>query len=557
VPKLSQTINSTVASLVTANPKFKPDAEREDFKKFLPLWRGYLDLYELDEQKLGAIVEPHGSDEPKEKLELRRKEAAVYNLVPMIVDMIGGYVFAERPKIDVDDDPDLTGFLADCDGNDTEWIDFVRVSALPMSLVMGFLDVLVENPSVAAPQVKTQADVEALGITPHVTPMLPLQRINWSCAPNGAYQWVTYRDIGADNPNPLANDPTAPAAYVRFARGVEETGNKAFFVRSWKEIDQNGNVSQDWTIDGDLLPMERTPVTTLYHRRSNDPERRHFGISKIAMIALLTKRIVQILSWTTEDVLANLAIFAFPTRDGQPPKGKDGDAAIQKIDAFTMFFYTAASGSPPVVVQGDVSHIEIKMKLVEAHIREILRLANLLAASGSGAGGEASNTGGKSQSGRQAEIERSELYRELRDTADGLDQFTLQVLALVKSWKTNSDIDIDQLTEGDKVSVDFFKGPYSLDPLENVIANAQSVIDMFSSVSPTTVESAYSQLARQFLNASGKTLDEALKEIAENTGRTIDDNEAHAQLMKDAEAAAAKAAIDNGGTPPVEDAAAA
>ena len=43
----------------------------------------------------------------------------------------------------------------------------------------------------------------------------------------------------------------------------------------------------EWVHDGDFTPLDRVPVATMYHQRSNDPNpcRRHFGLSKIAMMA--------------------------------------------------------------------------------------------------------------------------------------------------------------------------------------------------------------------------------------------------------------------------------
>lgn len=545
------------AKITAAGKTFTPSTERAAYTAAAPMLQLYLDLYELDQAKLEKLVEKHHAGESDERTAARQKLAAVYNLVPMIVDMIGGYLFSESPSYDVGTDADLEPFVGDCDGAGTPLRDFVKRSALPLSMVLGHLDVVVENPQAPLSPVLTQADLAAAG-KPYLVPVSPLQRINWSAAANGAYNWLRWKDSGNENPDPFANDPTPPESYVTYTAGEPgPTGEPTpgWWLRSFKPTPEQAKAlaaqgaETDWVHAAGYAPTARVPAATLYHKRSLDPANRHTGLSKIAMVAVLTKQIVQILGWSAEDIKANLALYCMPSKNGEVPTDpKTGKVRVSELNAYTILWFDREAGQPPMVLQGAVDHIKIKLALVELHLREILRLSNLLAASGTAGGGEGQSAGGKATSGRQAEIERTELHRELEEKSGALDRFVMDVLALVKSWATDSDVTAEDL-EADGVKVSHFKGPWVLDSLADVIANTTAAVALFQPMSSTAVEALYNQAARALLYGAGAQLEDALAEIKKNTGAEVERQAKLAAELGQAEVDAAKLAAQ---PPPAE-----
>lgn len=518
-----------LAAMIAAHPDFAPDQAREEHGSNLPLWRLYLDLLELDRTKLEALVEKHEEGEPETKVKLRKLWASVVNLVPTVVQMIQGYVFAEEPDIDVEGDEDLEAFLRDCDGTGMPWIEYERQKALRLALALGWVDVLVQNPAGNA-AVASEADATAARVKPAVFTITPLQRLHWSCDTSGDYNWLRFKDAASEKKNPFLKDVKPDEAYITASAAVPEiAGELGYWIRSTKG--PGGN----WQHEAGPAPTRRCPVASLFYARSVDPDRPHFGLSKIAMIAVLTRLIVQVLSWTTEDILANLAIIATPTKNGQVPKGEDGESnQLASLTAFTQLCFDRDATHVPFVLQGDVSHIEIKMKFVDMLVREILRQAHLLGASAESE---------KVTSGVQGVVMRTELFQELADISKALDTFTLDTLALVKSWATNEDVTREQLLEGETAPrVNHFKGPWMMDPLADVIANATAVLSLYREASPTMVESALKQTARSYLHPGDPNLQTVMEEIGENTGDVLARDAEQDVLLKQAEIDAAKAA---------------
>lgn len=521
--------------------KFVPNAARREYFDNRPIWRLYLDLYELDGAKLAGLIEKHVDEDP-EKYQFRQKLAAVFNYVPMVVRMTINYIYSEQPRITADD-AGLQRFIQNCDGSGLPLAQFVRQTVMPLSLTLGFLDVLVQNPATPEGMFVTGADDvdNAAEVTPRVLPVTPLYRFNWSTKQTGEYQWIAFIDLDAEEANPfipgIPLDPSAedkkpegeaaPAnanavpfagqSFIRISQYLRLEGNTpnqlvdlrddagravGFWVRSWQELDDDKKAR--WYHDGGWLPTARVPVATLYYSRSIDPMRRHHGISKIAMIAVLTKKIIQLLSWTDEDVVANLAIFVFP---GNPPKDKDNNVLPVKLTPFGILYMGADAKFPATMLQGATSHIEIKMRLIDSYIREILRLAYIL-----GVSAEAERI----NSGVQGIVARNELFMELSDIAGALDTFTLDLLALAKSWETNQDISRATLIQQYKPAVSFYKGPYAVDPLGDVITNTEKLIRLFEQLSPTMMQSLYKQLAMAALSNEDAARDQVFSEIDQN-----------------------------------------
>lgn len=518
-------------AMLNAHPDFAPDQARDEHTNNLPLWRLYLDLLELDRTKLEALIEKHGSEEPDTKVALRKLWAAVINLVPTVVQMVQGYVFAEEPDIDVQGDKVLEAFLKDCDGTGMPWVEYERQKALRLALAIGWVDVLVQNPAQAggAGTLSSAADAAAANVKPAVFTITPLQRLHWSCDTSGDYNWLRFKDAASEKKNPFLKDVTPDEAYITASAAVPEiAGELGFWIRSSKSAEGK------WQHTAGPIPTRRCPIATLYYARSVDPDRPHFGLSKIAMIAVLTRLIVQVMSWTTEDILANLAIIATPTKNGKIPKNEEGESAIEALSAFTQLAFDRDAKHAPFVLQGNVTHIDVKMKFIDMLVREILRQAHLL-----GASAEAETV----TSGVQGVVMRSELFQELGDISKALDTFTLDTLALVKGWADNEDVTRDGLMKGEKApKVNHFKGPWMMDLMADVIANATAVLALYRETSPTMAESALKQTARAYLNAGDPNLETVMEEIGENTGALLERDAEQDVLMKEAEIAAAKAA---------------
>jgi hypothetical protein len=487
---------ANIAALLKKS-EFDPAKVRTEYTVNLPIWQMYLDLYEMDATRLAVYLEKHG-DEDQSNYDRRAALAAIFNYVPTVIKMVVNYMFAQQPTFQTNN-AQLKSFIDDCDGNHTTMPDFVKRTALPLALVFGWVDTLVQNPATPANMFLTAADDSSPELSPRLFNILPMMRSNWSVQPNDEYNWVRFVDIDNEEENPFAPLSVAGRSYVTISKPyvglLNDSGiSSAFWVRSWKEKDKS-----EWSHDGGFINCQRSPIVPLFYQRSLDPTRRHTGLSKVAMIAILTKKIIQLLSWTDEDVLANLAVFVFP---GTQPRDDDGKAIPVKITPFKILYAGADAKFMPAVIQGEVSHISIKMQLIEAYIREILRLAYLI-----GASAEAEQI----TSGVQGVVTRNELFQELRDIAGSLDAYSYGVLALVQTLLTGDEVDLNAIKE--IVTIDFFKGPYAYDPLATTIANSQKLIDLFREISPAMVQSVLRQVAQEALYNEDQNREQIFTEI--------------------------------------------
>lgn len=527
--------------------KFDPAATRQEYVDTRDTWRLYLDLLEMDATKLPALIEKH-SAEGDDKFQLRQKLAAIFNYVPLIVRMTVNYLHSEQPTYQVDD-PGLKDFLGNCNGAGMSFASYVRREVLPLALTLGWVDVLIQNPATPDGMFETAADEAGAAepLTPRAFTVTPLQRTNWAAKQTHDYLWVRFVDHENDGDNPFVNDarPT-DEAYITvsgFAKNdgrpiLTEDGSEAgFWVRSWR--DPNDTSKKGWSHDGDWLPTRRCPVATLYYQQSIDPNRRHFGVSKIAMIAMLTKKIIQLLSWSDEQILANLAIFVFP---GTPPVDTAGKPIPVSLSPFSVIYVGNEAKIDPRILQGETGHIKIIWEIIDAYVREILRLAYLI-----GASAESEQI----TSGVQGVVARTELFQELSDLAGGLDRFAFEVLALVASLNTNTDVTVDDLIATYKPNVNYYKGNYAVDPLADVIKNSLALIDAFQDISPTMVQSVYRQLAGSSLYNEDSSRDAVYAEIQENFARVVADRKAlQNAIVASGNAAAAGAAGNTGAIAP-------
>lgn len=491
---------------------FNPADVRKEYADKAATWQQYLDLLEMDATNMATLLDRHGDSttEPEAKFTARKQMAVVFNLIPSIINMIVGYAFSEEPQLDPGGDKDLEKFLNNCDGQGTAFKDFMRLKALPLALIMGQIDALVQNP-IGADDFPDEASAAEAGLDPRIFPITPLQRINWSCKPSGEYNWLCFQDLAGDNPSPLIRNSAELMAYITIAAAGEVGGkpDNGYWIRSTLGA---ANPSADtvapsrfgagvWNHTVGYAPNKRCGVATLYYRQSIDPRKRHTGVSKIAMMAVLTRAILNVLSWTQEDILSNLAILALPSKGGRPPKDDQNNPIVPTLTAATILYYDPDNGGAPQVVQGEVAHIKIKMDFVAALVQEVLRVANLLGAEATGV-----------RSGVAGLVERNELFQELSQIAGGMDSFGYDVLALAKSWATNTDVTADDIRDAG-VRVNFHKGPYTLDPLKDVIQNARNVLGMFAPISPTMATAALRYAARSFLYANDPDLEKVLEEI--------------------------------------------
>lgn len=518
-----------VAAISRASPAFDPAATRTLYDDNKSLWELYRDMTELDRSKLKDLLEKHGDSEDEAKYGLRKKLVTVFNLIPSMLNVIKGYLFSEEPSIDVNGDSVLEQFMSDCDGAGTSYVDFVRKTVLPLSMVYGWIDVLVENPF-SAEQFQTQQQAIAAGVVPTARVVTPLQRINWSAAPNHAYNWVRFKDVANETDDPFHYaDP--PDSFITYSAKGPGPNGAGFWLRSWRQSSTDGK-KLEWQHDGNWLPIPRVPIATLYYQQSHDPDRRHFGISKIAMMAILTHKIIQILSWTDEDVLSNLAIMCLPTRDGKLPKAEDGSPLITSLGAFSVISFPKDATQVPFVLQGGVDHIAFKLKLIDTIIREILRIAHLIGASAEDE---------KITSGRQGLVMRTELFQELGEQAGALDSLTLDILALVKSWETGEDWDRQRLADEVKPVVSFNKKFPAMEPLDTLIDQLEKLTRLMSATSPKLIERLQVQVAMAALYADDRNRETVIDEIEANSAAQIEEN----QKVRDLTAGVADAG-DNG-----------
>jgi hypothetical protein len=534
----------TLAALIRQmGDKFDPAAARKEHADNVDMWRLYLDLLEMDSTKLGRLIEKHDG-ESADKEAMRRKLAAIFNYVPAIVRMTVNYLHAEQPTYEVADQS-LRAFLDNCNGAGLSFVEYVRRQALPLSLVLGWVDVLVQNPESPDGLFVTAADQQQSteSFAPRVHTITPLDRTNWSAKQTHEYSWVRFRDLQNEIVLPFINDPKPEGeSYITvsgFVRSGEEsltddTGREVgFWVRSYRNVDNPKQ--KEWLHDGDWLPTRRCPIASLFYAQSIDPEpgRRHFGISKVSQIAILTRKIIQLLSWSDEQVLSNLAIFVLPGE--QPTDPKDPTKKLDTtLTPFTVIWLKGDPKISPMVLQGDTGHISIIWEIIDAYIREILRLAFLI-----GSSAEAEQI----TSGVQGVVARTELFQELSDLAGALDRFALETLALVASLINDEDVTVQGLIERYKLTVAYNKGNYTIDPLTTILDNTERLVSMFKDIAPAMAEAAYRQAAQAALYNEDARRTEIFSQIRQNFAEvTANDAALRNAIVANATAAAANPA---------------
>lgn len=502
-------IPDTISKLIAAmGDSFTPDKPRKEYVDNIDTWELYLSLYELEQNKLITLLEKH-TDEEDPNYQLRQKLAAVFNYVPSILRMVVNYLFSEQPEFAVED-PGLQEFLNNCDGQGTPYALYIKRHVLPLAMLFGFVDVLVQNPATPEGMFVTGED-DARAMNPQTFTITPVQRINWSCRETHDYNWIRIKDQQGETADPFQSDVESSFRYLTISGHVsiddtpvvdEQGRSVGFWISSLVEKQEGKSV---WVHDGGWLPVSYVPVSTLYYTQSLDPRRRHFGLSKIAMIAILTKKIIQLLSWTDEDILSNLAVFVFP---GTQPKDEKGKPVPVKISPWSVVWLGNNVQIPPEILQGATSHVEIKMKLIDTYVQEILRIAYLL--------GVSTDNTQQVNSGVQAIVARNELFMELGDLAGSLDAFTYDVLRNAVAWKLGKDYTTTELMADYQPRVNFFKGPYAVDPLATVVQNSQALISIFERVSPAMVKSVLRQLAQSALYNEDSNRETVFEEIDAN-----------------------------------------
>jgi hypothetical protein len=225
-------------------------------------------------------------------------------------------------------------------------------------------------------------------------------------------------------------------------------------------------------------------------------------------------------------------LFVLP---GAPPQDEHGNVLPLELHPFKVIWVSNDARVPASLLQGSTDHIRVKMELIDAYTQEILRLAYII-----GASAEAERV----TSGVQGVVMRNELFMELADLALGCDNFVIDLLALAKAWIDNKDITRGEFLKLNKPTVSFYKGPYSIDPLADVIANTQQMLTMFEKLSPTMMRNLYRQLVMAATSNDNADRDIIFNEIDRSLSGVIEDNATQRALAMAAVAQAA-AAPDN------------
>jgi hypothetical protein len=439
----------------------------------------------------------------------------------------------------------------DCDGAGTKYVDFVRQKVIPAMLTMGWLDVLIQNPETDAPL--SAAEARDRGIVPRLFTIMPSKRNNWSCQSNDEYNFVTFEDKGNEPENPLAGPQNIPKSYLTLIAGgvvPDAPDDQSIWVRSFTQGTTPAATRRagaagaaGFTHRAGLVPTQRVPVASIYFRKSIDPDRRHWGVSKVATMAAITYAMIQLLSWMQEDIIANLALTYFPTKGGKKPVDDEGNPILQRFSAFTTLYVDMESKFMPGVLQGDVAHIAIKLQVIELYIREILRLAHLMLAEGSASVTSGGTGGQQASSGFHAVVNRTEFFKEVADISTALDSFTLDVFALVKSWATSKDVTKEEMLKADNApKASFFKGPFTDMPLDQITLEVEGVIGMFRRVSPTLIDNQLRRVARAAVYQDDPDLDVIMQEIQ--------DSKAQIEREQQGEIDARNAALQSLANPP-------
>jgi hypothetical protein len=164
------------------------------------------------------------------------------------------------------------------------------------------------------------------------------------------------------------------------------------------------------------------------------------------------------------------------------------------------------------------------MKLIDAYIEEILRLAYIMGASGKAT---------QANSGVQEVVIRNELFMELADLSGALDAYTLDVFRHVMAWSKGADVSLEELLRDQKPQVNFFKGPYAVDALKTVIENSQGLIDIFDQISPTMTKSVLRQLAATALYNEDQNREIIFEEIDGNADAVTEERRRVAAALAD------------------------
>jgi len=300
-------------------------------------------------------------------------------------------------------------------------------------------------------EVKTEADVKRLGVRPYFLQFNPLQRYDWAVNGSRNFLWARYC-LGEEA---ATGEEVGSSGWTQFLTLSAPAGSekgKWVFRKAKRDSESEAGVQLKETKKG-THPLSKPPIIKLYFAESQKWGQGGVPISLISRPAMVARVALNLKSQADADLLAALATFFFTGREKPPDKFGP-----------LMCIASEDPNATLSVVQGQVQHIVEKREWLMLYILEILRLLKFRGGMGSVEVSQGS--------GVRLNLEMTDLFNELRETAALMERTEVEMMRQAVSMKTGTEIPPKEAQDVLKYSARYERD-YILEGVEKMLGNIE------------------------------------------------------------------------------------
>ena len=294
-------------------------------------------------------------------------------------------------------------------------------------------------------KVKTEADVKRLGIRPFFLQFNPLQRYDWAVNGSRNFLWARYC-LGEEA---AEGEEAGSSGLTQFLTLTKD----GWIHRKAKKDNESDTSVQITETKAGTHPLSKPPIIKVYFSESQKWGQGGVPISLISRPAMIARVALNLKSQADIDILASIAMWFFSGREKAPDKRGP-----------LMCIASRDPESKMSVVQGDVRHIVEKREWLMVYIMEILRLLKFRGGMGS--------VDVSQGSGVRLNLEMTDLFNELRETAALMERTEVEMMRQAVSMKTGQEIPPQDAQEVLQYSVRYERD-YILEGVERMLENIE------------------------------------------------------------------------------------
>lgn len=454
---------------------FDPYKTNDLFIRHRARWQMELDVSEftLDVVRSGAYLDRFSESENEADYAYRLSMACPLDMCRDGVRIRVDNLWRTSPQRIIREGPHaelLRLLVADADGEGTTLDEFMRQACWDM-YVTG-CDVVTQETTAKAGEVRTRADERAAGIRPYFLRFGPLQRPDWAVTGSGNFAWARYC-LGAEPAAEQAGADDAPAMrFLTVAGDQWRLWNAAAVAPSVRRVQLVGQ--------GDN-PLGRPPIVKLYFSESRKAGCGGVPLSLLTRPALVARVAMNLKSQADADLLAAVTRWTISGADSSELPDCYAPGVIWKL---------ANPEARLQIAQGDVAHIAEKRQWLLLYLAEILRLLKFR--------GGMADIDASAGSGLRLALERTDLDNELRSTASQMEAAETEMMRQAVSLATGQVISPDRAADelGYRVT---YNRDYVLAPVAELLDNIARWLTGCAAVA-TDVKEISREMTRQLAN---------------------------------------------------------